>query len=140
MLAKIHWRVRLSITYAADFLGKKFLLWISIEISPFGQELQVCFIKVRRSVYERHGLFATDYQIAADYDLMVRLLWKERLRTKYIKKDFVTMRTGGMSTKNLRNRILINSEDVRACRKYGMYTNRIMICFKYLYKIFEFKL
>lgn len=95
---------------------------------------------VRRSVYERHGLFATDYQIAADYDLMVRLLWKERLRTKYIKKDFVTMRTGGMSTKNLRNRILINSEDVRACRKYGMYTNRIMICFKYLYKIFEFKL
>ena len=71
---------------------------------------------------------------------MVRLLWKERLRTRYIKKDFVTMRTGGMSTKNLRNRILINSEDVRACRKYGMYTNRIMICFKYLYKIFEFKL
>ena len=95
---------------------------------------------VRRSVYERHGLFATDYQIAPDYDLMVRLLWKERLRTKYIKKDFVTMRTGGMSTKNLRSRILINSEDVRACRKYGMYTNRIMICFKYLYKIFEFKL
>lgn len=48
------------------------------------------------------------------------------------------MRTGGMSTKNVRNRLLITKEDVKACRAYGMYTNQLMISVKYLYKIFEF--
>ena len=93
---------------------------------------------VKRSVYMQNGGYSLDYKIAADYDMMVRLFYKCRIKSKYLKQDFVTMRTGGMSTKNVRNRLLITKEDVKACRAYGMYTNQFMISLKYLYKIFEF--
>lgn len=94
----------------------------------------------RREVYEKHGLYSLDYRIASDYDMMVRLFYRNGIKSKYINKDFVTMRVGGMSTKNVSHRLLINKEDVKACRRYGLKTNRLLICMKYLYKIFEFKL
>lgn len=70
--------------------------------------------------------------------MMVKLFYKNKITSKYIKKDFVTMRTGGISTKNVKHRLITTKEDIRACRKYGMYTNALFISIKYLYKIFEF--
>lgn len=93
---------------------------------------------VRRDVYEKFGTYSLDYKIASDYDMMVRLFHKHKIKSKYIKKDFVTMRTGGVSTKNVKNRILITREDVKACKRNGMYTNTFLISVKYLYKIFGF--
>ncbi|MBO5186077.1 MAG: glycosyltransferase [Prevotella sp.] len=93
---------------------------------------------VRKHVYANYGGYATDYKIAADYDMMVRLFHKHRIKAGYISKDFVTMRTGGLSTKNVKNRLIITREDVTACRRNGMYTNTFFISVKYLYKIFGF--
>ena len=92
----------------------------------------------KREVFDKYGKYSLDYKIASDYDMMVRLFHKHSISSKYIKRDFVTMRTGGVSTKSIRNRMLITKEDVRACRAYGLYTNRFMISLKYLYKIFEY--
>ena len=49
----------------------------------------------KRSVFEQYGLYRLDYKIGADYEMMVRLLKKHKIRAKYLKKDFVTMRIGG---------------------------------------------
>jgi hypothetical protein len=95
---------------------------------------------VRRDIYLKYGSYSLSYKIAADYDLMVRLFYKARIKYKYIKKDFVTMRVGGLSTRNVRSRLLITKEDVLACRRNGMYTNILFISCKYIVKIFEFKL
>lgn len=92
----------------------------------------------KREVFEKYGNYSLDYKIASDYDMMVRLFYRHSISYKYIKRDFVTMRTGGISTKSIRNRMLITKEDVKACRVYGLYTNKFMISLKYLYKIFEF--
>lgn len=81
---------------------------------------------VKREVYEKCGNYSLDYKIASDYDMMVRLFHKYQIRTKYLKKDFVTMRTGGVSTKSIKNRILITKEDVKACKRYGLYTNMFL--------------
>lgn len=94
----------------------------------------------KRKIYEDYGKYSLDYKIASDYDMMVRLFHKHKIKAKYIKKDFVTMRTGGVSTKNIKNRLLITREDVKACKRNGLYTNIVFISTKYLYKIFEFKL
>lgn len=95
---------------------------------------------VRREVYERCGGYALDYKLAADYDMMVRLFYKEKIRCRYLSVDMVTMRTGGMSTKNVRNRLLLTKEDVKACRRYGLYSNFLMCSCKYAVKLFEFSL
>lgn len=94
----------------------------------------------RREVFEKHGLYSLDYKIAADYDMMVRLFLKHRIKAKYMPMDFVTMLMGGLSTKGVRSRVVLVSEDVKASRTYGFYTNRFMIGLKFLYKIFECRL
>ena len=93
---------------------------------------------IRRCIYERYGLYSLEYKIAADFDMIVRLFCKYKIRAKYIEKDFVTMRTGGISTSKISHRILITKEDARACRTNGIYSNFILCSIKYITKIFEF--
>ena len=94
----------------------------------------------RRSVYDKAGLYKTDYAIGSDYEMMVRLFMVHKINASYLPMDFVTMRTGGVSTRNARSRMQLIKDDVRGCRENGVYTNPLMISMKYLYKIFEFKL
>ncbi len=94
---------------------------------------------VRRAVYQKAGLYDTSYKIGSDFEMMVRLFRKQHIRYQYLAKDFVTMRTGGISTKNLKSRRILLAEDVRACRTNGIYTNKLMIALKYLYKVLEYK-
>lgn len=95
---------------------------------------------VRRSVYEKAGLYNTAYKIGSDFEMMVRLFRKQHIRYQYLAKDFVTMRTGGMSTKSLKSRRMLLAEDVRACRSNGIYTNKFIVALKYLYKVLEYRL
>lgn len=92
---------------------------------------------VKRECYEKYGLYALDYKIAADYDLLIRFLYVNRILYRYLKTDFVTMRTGGVSTQGFRSRLILNREIVKACRKYGIYTNLWILLLKYFYKVFE---
>ena len=94
----------------------------------------------RREVFEKAGLYKIDYKIGSDYEMMVRLFMVHKIRAKYLPIDFVTMRTGGTSTKNVKSRLQLIKDDVRGCRENGIYTNPLMISMKYLYKIFELKL
>ena len=93
----------------------------------------------RRSVYEKAGLYKTDYAIGSDYEMMVRLFMVHKIRAKYLPMDFVTMRTGGASTRNVKSRLQLIEDDVRGCRENGIYTNPLMISMKFLYKIFEMR-
>jgi glycosyltransferase involved in cell wall biosynthesis len=92
---------------------------------------------VRRKFYEQFGLFKTDYQIAADYELLIRFLYVHRLRYRYLPSTIVTMRTGGASTRNWKSNIILNSEIIRGCRENGIRTNHLMVYSKYFRKVFE---
>lgn len=94
----------------------------------------------KREVFEKTGLYSLDYKIGADYEMMVRLFKKYRIMSQYINKDFVTMRTGGASNNNVRSRITLINEDVKACKENGVYTNSLFVMLKFMYKIFEFRL
>lgn len=76
---------------------------------------------VRRSWYEAHGCFDTNYRIAADYDLMLRLLsgLSER-QVVYLPEVLVRMRTGGASNRSLGNILHKSAEDYRALRSNGI--------------------
>lgn len=93
---------------------------------------------VRKSVYDKAGLYSLDYKIAADFDMIARLFCKYKINARYLNIDFVTMRTGGASTMSIANRLLITKEDAKACRSNGIYSNFIMCSVKYLTKVFEF--
>lgn len=68
---------------------------------------------VRRKVYEEHGGFSLDFKIAADIEIMFRLLEVNCIRSVHIPETIIKMRTGGESNKSLANIILQNREIVR---------------------------
>ena len=93
----------------------------------------------KREVFEKAGLYKTDYLIGSDYEMMVRLFMVHKINAKYLPLDFVTMRIGGASTAGVRSRLQLIKDDVRGCRENGIYTNPLMISMKFLYKVFEFR-
>lgn len=93
---------------------------------------------IRRKYYESFGGYKLGYKIAADYELLIRMLLVKKVQYKYLPLKVVIMRTGGVSTKNLESRYILNKEIVRACRENGIYTNMFLLSFKYFIKIFEF--
>jgi glycosyltransferase involved in cell wall biosynthesis len=71
---------------------------------------------VRRSVYERLGMFDTSYRIAADYDCMLRFLGTG-MKVGYIPEVLVKMRVGGASNRSLKNILRKSTEDYMALRR-----------------------
>lgn len=75
---------------------------------------------VRREIFARFGAYDTSYQVAADYDAMLRWLWTGRIQVAYVPEVLVKMRVGGESNRSL-GRILVKShEDYRALRANGV--------------------
>ena len=92
---------------------------------------------VKKEIYERYGLYKTDYQIAADYELIARFLVNNKVSYSYIPKVLVRMRTGGASTRNLKSNWILNKEILRACAENGVKTNIIKVLSKYPTKILQ---
>ena len=92
----------------------------------------------RKAVYDQYGSFDTTYRIAADFEILLRLIFIHRIRTRYVKKDFVTMRLGGASTTGYGSWSLIMKEHLQIMQRHGVVTNRFLLSLRYIYKLFEF--
>jgi len=71
---------------------------------------------LRRSVIERLGGYDTDYQIAADYEAILRYLGPGAIRLAYLPEVLVKMRLGGESNRSLAHMLRKSREDYRALR------------------------
>lgn len=91
-------------------------------------------VYVRRAVFERLGLYRTDYRISADFELMVRYFCRAGVRTRYLPRCAVRMSPGGLSTSGLKSKILLNRENVKAERENGYRSCFAMMLPKYLFK------
>lgn len=75
---------------------------------------------VRREVLHRIGPFDAKLRIAADYDLMLRLLKHEKLRLHYLQMTVVQMALGGLSSSGLKSSWLGYRESAQVlCRHIG---------------------
>jgi glycosyltransferase len=90
---------------------------------------------VKRAVYEKYGLFNLAMGSAADYELMLRFLVKQRVRVAYIPEVLVKMRVGGTSNASLANRIRANRNDRKAWEVNGLRPYPWTLLFKPLRKI-----
>ena len=71
---------------------------------------------VRKSLYDKYGVFDESMGTAADYELILRFLLKHRIDAVYIPEVLVNMRAGGVSNASIANRIKANLMDRRAWR------------------------
>lgn len=85
---------------------------------------------VRRELYQAVGKFSTTYQIAADYEMLIRMLAIQKAPYAYFPKPVVRMRSGGASTAGISRNWILNKEIVRACKENGIYSNMAMLLLK----------
>jgi len=91
---------------------------------------------VKRLIYEKFGLLNPDFHLAADYELMLRFLYKQEVSTTYIPEVLVKMRAGGTSSPGVYTLKSI-LENYRAWKINGLYYPPTML-FKPFEKISQF--
>lgn len=89
---------------------------------------------VKKWVYDKYGVFRTDLMIAADFDLLLRFLYTQKISYSYLQEVLVKMRLGGVST-SFKSIWVNNVEQLRVCKDNGVKTNFFKILFKYIKKI-----
>lgn len=89
----------------------------------------------RRSVYERLGAFDLNFKVAADFEHMFRLIYVNRIRTRYLPLDFVTMRAGGASGNGMNSHRQIVKDHLKTYRKHGAYAGFALDFARYPFKI-----
>ena len=88
---------------------------------------------VKKSIYEKYGKFHIDFKNAADFDLLVRFIYTNKITYHYIDKVIVKMRLGGAST-SFSSMWTNNIEILRACKVNGIKTNIFKILLRYVLK------
>lgn len=86
---------------------------------------------VKRKVYERCGMFDLEFKLAADFELMLRFIEKEKISLVYLSEPLIKMRLGGATNKSLENIRKQNIECMRAFHKNGVSVS----CVYYLYRL-----
>lgn len=66
---------------------------------------------LKKAAFEQFGYYNIDFKSAGDYELMLRMLFKNKLNATYIPFVQMKMRAGGISNASLKNRIRANKED-----------------------------
>ena len=92
---------------------------------------------LRRKYFGKFGCYKTDYRIAADFEFLLRVIYKGNISIKYLPIDMVTMRMGGVSTSGVVSHKWIMKEHLRAFRENGIYTNVFLLGIRYIYKVGE---
>jgi hypothetical protein len=91
----------------------------------------------RRDLYQEFGGFDPTYRIAGDFELMLRLIEKHRIRVQYIPKPLVRMRAGGRAN-TLRGIIQGNREIIHAFQNNGLAFPSGFFCLKLFRKLRQF--
>ena len=73
----------------------------------------------KRWLYEQYGLFRLDMKSAADYELLLRFIHKNKAKLAYMDEVTIVMRAGGISNSSFKNRLRANREDQLAWELNG---------------------
>jgi glycosyltransferase involved in cell wall biosynthesis len=93
---------------------------------------------VKKHIYEQYGIFNLDFPLAADYELMLRFLYKYNVSIAYIPKSLARMRTGGRCHPGILNTSKNMIENYRAWKINGLNPNFFTFLLKPLSKTLQY--
>lgn len=115
--------------YSSRWFGRR---WMRLGFMPAHPSFYC-----RKSVYQQYGGFDTSYKVAADFEHVLRTIYLNHIRTRYIHLDFVTMRTGGASNAGLKSHVNIMNDHLRALQTHGVWSCSPLLALRYVYKLGE---
>jgi glycosyltransferase involved in cell wall biosynthesis len=90
---------------------------------------------VRKGCYEKAGLYRTDFKIASDFDIVLRIFSLANTSFTYLEEEIVKMRLGGVSTSGFMSNYILNKEILRSCKSNGVKASWFSIISKYPSKV-----
>ncbi|TCD02745.1 glycosyltransferase family 2 protein [Pedobacter psychroterrae] len=93
---------------------------------------------LRKKVYEKVGLFNLQYQLASDYEFMLRTFKKFNFKSLYIPRLMVKMRLGGATNKSLWNIFKGNKEILSAWRSNGLKVPFLLMPWRFMKRLIQF--
>ncbi|HOS47862.1 MAG TPA: glycosyltransferase family 2 protein [Bacteroidia bacterium] len=93
---------------------------------------------VKKECYEKFGGFNTELKLSADYELMLRLIHKNKIKLAYLNEVIVKMRMGGVSNVSFFVKLKANIEDKMAWKLNGMKPGVLTMLMKPLRKIGQY--
>jgi glycosyltransferase involved in cell wall biosynthesis len=93
---------------------------------------------IRKSVYDRFGHFNTELRIGADYEILLRFLYKHQIPTIHLREVLVRFRLGGMSNGNLKLILRANREVRRSWGLNGLKAPPLLVTRKLWSKVMQF--
>lgn len=86
-----------------------------------------------RSAYDKVGRYDTRYRLAADYDFMLRAFYLHHLKSAYLPKIWVKMRSGGATGGSAASIISQNNEILESQKTHGLvYPRALFLAHKFL--------
>ncbi|WP_316765169.1 glycosyltransferase family 2 protein [Pedobacter frigiditerrae] len=89
----------------------------------------------KKELFEKYGNYSLDFGTAADYELMIRFLYRFQIKAVFLDHLLVNMRAGGVSNSSTKQRYLALKNDYRAMRRNAIPHPLITLLFKKLSKI-----
>lgn len=93
---------------------------------------------VRKEIYEKYGYFNLNFKTSSDYELLLRFMFLNNIKVKYIPNVLVHMRTGGHSNKSIKNRLAAHKEDYMAWKSNGLSPKWYTLAMKPLRKVKQY--
>ena len=93
---------------------------------------------VKKECYEKFGGFNTELKLSADYELMLRLIHKNKIKLAYLNEVIVKMRMGGVSNVSFFVKLKANLEDKMAWKLNGVKPGALTMLLKPLRKIGQY--
>ncbi len=92
----------------------------------------------KRALFGKLGTYRLQYGSATDYELMLRFIHTNKVKVHYINKVMVKMQVGGVSNKNIKNRVKAWRNDFKAMGDNGLMFPFISIMLKPLRKVYQY--
>jgi glycosyltransferase involved in cell wall biosynthesis len=65
---------------------------------------------ISKETYNNFGLYRVDFRISSDYDILFRFIHKGKIKVEYLQEFLIKMRSGGVSTRGIKNNIIASKE------------------------------
>lgn len=124
-------------------INKVVRTWYSGNYAPykilhFGWQPPHPTVFFTKRMYEQFGNFNTALALAADFELLIRFMYKQAIKVIYLKEVTVIMRRGGASNSSIKNRLIQLKEHSAAFKVNGINPPFYMGTLRILSKISQF--
>ena len=93
---------------------------------------------LNNKIYKKYGLYNKKYSIAGDFEFFVRIFLKKKISFKIVNENFVLMKSGGRSSESLKSNFISSREIIKSFKDNNLYTNWLLIIFRFPLKLMQY--